>query len=228
MSYTPKKEIYYIEDDNNIACTVKEYLEQKEFVVTVFPTVCAAESAFETKLPALALVDWNLPDGRGDALCGKLRARFINLPIILLTVRNDARDVVAGFQNGTDDYVTKPFELEVLHSRICALLRRAGGDVGSLLSCDQITVDQNRLAVFCQKEEVALSQVEYQLLLILMQNKGRTVTRERLLEQIWDSGGNFVNDNTLTVTVKRLREKLHQPACLKTIRSFGYRMEDTL
>lgn len=228
MSYAPKKEIYYIEDDDSIACIVKEYLEQKEFAVTIFSTVDAAESALKAKLPALALVDWNLPDGGGGALCGKLRARWQKLPIILLTVRSDVRDVVTGFQNGADDYVTKPFELEVLHSRICALLRRMDGETGSVLSCDQITVDQNRLAVFYQKEEIALSQAEYQLLLTLMQNKGRTVTRERLLEQIWDMSGSFVNDNTLTVTVKRLREKLHNPACLKTIRSFGYRMEDTL
>ncbi|MCH5343779.1 MAG: response regulator transcription factor [Acetatifactor sp.] len=228
MSYAPKKEIYYIEDDDSIACNVKEYLDQKEFVVTVFSTVNATESALKTKLPALVLVDWNLPDGRGDALCSKLRARWQKLPIILLTVRSDVRDVVTGFQNGADDYVTKPFELEVLYSRICALLRRTGGDTGSVLSCDQIAVDQNRLTAFCQGEEVALSHAEYQLLLTLMQNKGRTVTRERLIEQIWDMSGSFVNDNTLTVTVKRLREKLHDPACLKTIRSFGYRMEDTL
>lgn len=228
MSYAPKKEIYYIEDDGSIAHTVKEYLEQKEFAVTTFSTVEAAEAALKTKLPALVLIDWNLPDGHGDTLCGKLRTCFSNLPIILLTVRSDVHDVVAGFQNGADDYVTKPFELAVLHSRICALLRRTGSDMGSVLSCDQIIIDQNRLAVFSQGEEISLSQAEYQLLLILMQNKGRTVTRERLLEQIWDMSGSFVNDNTLTVTVKRLREKLHKPACLKTIRSFGYRMEDTL
>lgn len=228
MDYTPKREIYYIEDDENIVNIVREYLEQKGFRVTAFSTVNAAEKEMESHLPSLALVDWNLPDGHGDALCRKLRARWSNLPIILLTVRSDVCDVVTGFQNGADDYVTKPFELEVLYSRICALLRRAGNATFSLLSCDRITVDQDRLAVFCQGEEITLSQIEYQLLLILMQNKGKTITRERLLEQIWDSGGNFVNDNTLTVTVKRLREKLHQPACLKTIRSFGYRMEDTL
>ena len=82
------------------------------------------------------------------------------------------------------------------------------------------------MMVFCGEESISVSQVEYQLLLLLMTNKGKTITRERLLQQIWDNNGNFVNDNTLTVTIKRLREKLHQPACLKTIRSFGYRMED--
>ncbi|MDE7287117.1 MAG: winged helix-turn-helix domain-containing protein, partial [Lachnospiraceae bacterium] len=89
-----------------------------------------------------------------------------------------------------------------------------------------ISIDQKRMLVFQGAEELSLSPLEYQLLLYLMQNKGRTVTRERLLEKIWDSGGNYVNDNTLTVTIKRLREKLRQPENLKTIRSIGYRMED--
>ena len=147
---------------------------------------------------------------------------------MLLTVRDDTRDIVSGFGNGADDYVTKPFELEVLHSRITALLRRAGNVQGQYLSCGPISIDTSRMAVFCGGEEVTVSQAEYRLLEVLLQNKGKTVTRERLLEQIWDSSGNFVNDNTLSVTMKRLREKLGQPSCLKTIRSFGYRMEEEL
>ena len=135
-------------------------------------------------------------------------------------------DIVSGFQNGADDYVVKPFELEVLHSRICALLRRAGDVSGQYLSCGSLSLDQVRMQVFCDGEEIHLSPAEYQLLLCLLQNKGKIVTRQMLLENIWDSNGNYVNDNTLTVTIKRLREKLHQPACLKTIRSIGYRMED--
>ena len=90
----------------------------------------------------------------------------------------------------------------------------------------QIRLDERKTAVFCGQEEIGLSRPEYGILLILMKNRERTVTRRQLLEQVWDSEGNFVNDNTLTVTMKRLREKLHNPACLKTIRSFGYRMED--
>lgn len=122
--------------------------------------------------------------------------------------------------------MTKPFELEVLHSRIHALLRRAGNVPGQYLSCGSVSMDQNKTAVFYEEEEITVSQTEYQLLQLLMENKGKTVTRERLLTQIWDANGNYVNDNTLTVTMKRLREKLHHPSCLKTIRSFGYRMED--
>ena len=136
--------------------------------------------------------------------------------------------MVSGFKSGADDYVVKPFELEVLYLRLLAVLRRAGNAAEPALSCDGIAIDQDLHAVFCQGEEISLSAAEYQLLLILMQNKGRTVTRTRILEQVWDVNGSYVNDNTLTVTMKRLRDKLSQPACLKTVRSVGYRMEDTI
>ena len=169
-----------------------------------------------------------MPDGQGSELCGWLRARWPWLPVIFLTVRGDSHDVVGGFQKGADDYVVKPFELEVLHSRILALLRRTGQVKVNCYHCDSLTLDMDKMSVFCDGEELVLSQPEYQILLLLMENKGKTVTRKQLLEKVWDSNGNYVNDNTLTVTIKRLREKLHQPACLKTIRSFGYRMEDTL
>lgn len=133
-----------------------------------------------------------------------------------------------GFQDGADDYVAKPFELEVLYSRILALLRRSGQIKETQLFCDHLSLDTDKMSVFCDQEEVLLNQSEYQLLLLLMENKGKTVTRGQLLEQIWDSNGNYVNDNTLTVTMKRLREKLHNSSCLKTIRSFGYRMEESI
>lgn len=219
-------EVYYVEDDNNIADIVKEYLEQKKYSVFIFSTITEAKAALENHIPDIVLVDWNMPDGKGDSLCRWIRTKWDTLPIIFLTVRNDTSDIVSGFNNGADDYIVKPFELEVLHSRITALLRRAGNVSEQYLSCGSISIDKGRMMVFCQGEEITVSRAEYQLLLLLMENKGKTVTRERLLEQIWDHSGNYVNDNTLTVTMKRLREKLHQPLCLKTIRSFGYRMED--
>lgn len=260
--------LYYIEDDPDIACAVKEYLEHKNFRVTVCATLAQARQALQIRVPALVLLDWNMPDGRGDGLCRWIRGNWKELPVIFLTVRGDSRDIVAGFRNGADDYVVKPFELEVLYSRIQALLRRTGNVAKRYLSCDRIMVDVNRRAVFCYGEgmpdgntaisfgshvpvddkkeiaddyvsmpsgkkeetprEIALSAAEYQLLLYLMENKGKTVTREKILEQVWDVNGSYVNNNTLTVTMKRLRDKLGQPACLKTVRSVGYRMEDTI
>lgn len=221
-------EIYYVEDDKNIAQTVKSYLEQKNCRAILYHTIAEAKQALQLHTPDLMLIDWNMPDGQGDGFCRWIRAKWTELPIIFLTVRDDTRDIISGFQYGADDYVVKPFELEILYSRICALLRRAGKTAEQYLFCDGICIDQNRMMVFYKEEEVSLSQAEYRLLLLLMLNRGKTITRERLLNEIWDSGGNYVNDNTLTVTMKRLREKLHQPACLKTIRSFGYRMEEIL
>lgn len=220
--------IYNIEDDLNIAVAVKEYLEQKGFRVVVFTTLADARRALLEQVPALVLLDWNMPDGYGDGMCQWIRRRWNELPIIFLTVRGDCGDIVAGFRDGADDYVVKPFELEVLRSRISALLRRAGNVAKQYLSCDGIMIDVNRCTVTCHAQEVSLSAAEYQLLLYLMQNKGKTVTRENILEQVWDVHGSYVNDNTLTVTIKRLRDKLSKPDCLKTVRSIGYRMEDTI
>lgn len=221
-------ELYYAEDDSNIAGIVKAYLEQKNFKVTIYSTLEQVKQALKIHVPSLVLLDWNMPDGHGDWLCRWIRNNWKELPVMFLTVRGDATDIVLGFQNGADDYVVKPFELEVLYSRILALLRRSGDVSKQYLSCDGIVIDQDRRTVSCKSEEINLSAAEYQLLLYLMQNKGRTVTREKILEQVWDVNGNYVNNNTLTVTMKRLRDKLNQPLCLKTVRSVGYRMEDTV
>lgn len=220
-------EVYYAEDDESIAKSVKEYLEQQDYKVVVFGGIADLRKALISHLPSVLLLDWNMPDGEGNELCRWIRERWSDLPVIYLTVRGDSHDIVAGFQNGADDYVVKPFDLAVLYSRILALLRRSRSAKETKLFCDDLMLDKEKTAVYCQQEEIVVSQPEYQLLLLLMENKGKTVTRGQLLEQVWDSSGNYVNDNTLTVTMKRLREKLHHPLCLKTIRSFGYRMEDT-
>ena len=221
-------ELFYVEDDPQIADTVKGYLEQKGMQVRICSTLEQARKTLETQIPSLVLLDWNMPDGAGDALCRWIRNRWKELPVIFLTVRGDTQDIVDVFQAGADDYVVKPFELEVLYSRIQALLRRSGSKEETYLSCNGIVIDRKRQVVTCHSEEIALSPSEYQLLSYLMHHKGRTVTREQILEQVWDLNGNYVNNNTLTVTVKRLRDKLHHPACLKTVRSVGYRMEDLI
>ena len=220
-------DIYYAEDDNVIAKSVKEYLEKNNAKVTIFGTIAEIKQALINHLPAVVLLDWNMPDGKGNELCSWIRKKWNDLPVVYLTVRDDVQDIVSGFQTGADDYVVKPFDLVVLYSRIQALLRRVNKEEINYF-CDDITMDIEKTTVFCQQKEVVLSQPEFQILRLLMENKGKTITRRQLLEQIWDSNGNYVNDNTLTVTIKRLREKLHNPSCLKTIRSFGYRLEDTI
>ena len=219
-------DIFYVEDDETISGAVKEFLGKSGYEVSVFPTIASAKESLNKRRPTLVLVDWNMPDGNGNLLVQWIRSKWKELPVIFLTVRGDSHDIISGFQNGADDYVVKPFELDVLLLRIKALLRRTGDVSKQCLTCGSISLDRKRMLVLCGEEEICLSPSEYQLLLYLLQNKGKTVTRRKILEEIWDSNGSYVNDNTLTVTMKRLREKLHQPDCLKTVRSVGYRMED--
>lgn len=220
-------EVYYAEDDETIGKSVKEYLEQQNCKVAVFDRIADVKKALIGHLPTIVLLDWNMPDGQGSELCLWIRERWKTLPIVYLTIRGDSHDIVTGFQNGADDYVVKPFDLAVLYSRLLALLRRTKTVTDTKLFCDDLMLDKEKTAVYDGQKEIVVSQPEYRILLILMENKGKTITRNQLLEQVWDRSGNYVNDNTLTVTMKRLREKLNHPACLKTIRSFGYRMEDT-
>ena len=218
--------ILLVEDDTAIAGALEAFLTQKGCQVTVCPTLSGARELLAAALPDVAVLDWNLPDGQGADLCRELRQRWPRLPLLVLTVRDDTRDILAGFACGADDYVTKPFDREVLYARLLALGRRSCPDEEAGLVCGGIRLDPARQTVTCQGEPAALAPLEYQLLYLLMQNKGRTVTRQQLLDALWDKNGHFVNDNTLTVTMKRLREKLGRPACLKTVRSFGYRLEE--
>lgn len=219
------KNIFYIEDDVDNAKSVKAYLESKGFLVSVFSDMESAKVAIHKNTPVLCLIDINLSDGNGKDLCKWIRKNYPELPIIFITVKNETRDIVSGFDIGADDYITKPFELDILYSRICALLRRSKNS-DKIYTCKDIMLDDNKLKVFLNGNEILLSSMEYRLLQILMKNKNATVTRQQLLKSLWDDNNNFVNDNTLTVTMKRLREKLGNPSCIKTIRSFGYRMED--
>lgn len=220
-----KTKIYYVEDDENIANEVVSYLNQKGYDAYTLNSMSEAKNILKYRLPGLMLIDWNLPDGTGENLCKWIRKEYPELPVIFITVKDTVNDIINGFKTGADDYITKPFALEILYSRINALLRRSTGS-NSVLTCNAIRIDKNTYKVFIENEEISLSHIEYQLLLLLMENKNRTVMRDKLLELIWDVNGNYVNNNTLTVTMKRLREKLHNPECIKTIRSFGYRMEE--
>lgn len=209
-------DIYYVEEDEDVSHAVREFLARDGYRVWVFPTLSEIKQALCCMLPSLVLVDWNMPEDDGRFLCQWIRQTWSELPVIFITVRGDPRD----------GYIVKPFALDVLMTRIRALLR-GRETVQQRLTCGALVLDRRRRQVLCGAETVSLSPSEYQLLLYLLQNKGRTVTREKLLEKIWDANGNAVNDNTLTVTMKRLREKLHQPVCLKTVRGVGYRMEET-
>ena len=218
--------IYYIEDDPDIAAAVAEYLEQKGFRVTLCATLARARAALESHLPTLVLLDWNMPDGHGDRLCRWIRSRWKDLPIIFLTVRSDASDILSGFRDGADDYVVKPFRNRELVSRIRSVLRRSGKGT-SVLRCGDIALNTETGKVTRGGSEIALTKLEYKILSNMMSCPGKLFTRDEILSDIWDISGNFVNDNTLSVTVKRLREKLGDSdgRLIKTVRGMGYRLE---
>lgn len=218
--------ILLVEDDKTIRFALQRFLEKKQVQAVCCET---AEQARALLSPAisLALLDLNLPDGNGYALCRTIKS-VRDIPVIFLTVRDDEQDIVQGLDMGADDYIVKPFQLSVLWSRINAVLRRAVKHTNGtgLYCCSEIRADSAASRVWVSGQEVFLTSSEYRLLLLLLQNKNQTMTRAALLGQLWYMGGEFVEDNTLTVTMKRLREKLGHPACIRTLRGLGYRMEE--
>lgn len=224
--------ILLIEDDDTIAFGIRSALKRKGFEVDGCMDMEEGKRRFSDEI-SLILLDLNLPDGSGYEFCRWVKERR-DTPVIFLTVRDDTADITKGLDMGADDYITKPFSIPVLESRIRAVLRRtARADVleedkaeEQLISCGIIKMDRKRMRVAAGEREVSLTSLEYRLLLMLMENKGCILPRNLILEKLWDDDGNFVNDNTLTVAIKRLREKLKGTPCIKTVRGIGYRMED--
>lgn len=220
--------ILLVEDDETIRFALQRFFIKKQVQIICCDTVEQARSSLSPAI-GLVLLDLNLPDGSGYDFCRSVKS-IGDIPVIFLTVRDEEQDVVRGLDMGADDYIVKPFQLSVLWSRINAVLRRvsSAADGARLLCCGEIRVDSAASRAWSGGQEIALSAAEYRLLLLLLENKNRTMPRTLLLERLWDMGGEFVEDNTLTVTMKCLREKLGNPACIRTLRGLGYRMEDVL
>lgn len=216
--------ILLVEDDDTISFGIRASLEKKGYEITACTCLAGAKKLFSDAF-ALVLLDLNLPDGTGYELCTWVKARC-DTPIIFLTVCDEVSDITRGLDMGADDYVTKPFHIAVLESRIAAVLRRVPEEPDGSAACGNIRLNKEKMQVLLDGREITLTALEYRMLLILMENKGRTLPRSLILEKLWDSEGNFVNDNTLTVTVKRLREKLDHTRCITTVRGIGYRMEE--
>ena len=221
-----------IEDDGTIVYGLSEILSEEGFQVAAAQSLGEALTA-DTGGVCLVLLDLGLPDGEGWTFLAKHTEEKDPgdiAPVIILTAREDEADIIRGLDMGADDYVTKPFKAGVLMSRIRAVLRRRERreEAEETLACGDILLDQKRTTVTAGGEEVILTAGEFRLLAYLMENKNRTLTRGCLLEHLWDSDGDYVNDNTLTVTMKRLREKLGENSrhMLKTVRGIGYKMED--
>ena len=216
--------ILLAEDDASIVWMLGEYLRAEGYEVLHAPDEAGAVALLNAQ-PDLVLLDISLQSGTGYGVCREAKRR--GLPVIFLTASGDENSVVEGLDMGADDYIAKPFRPRELLSRIKSVLRRAGRD--SSLTLGRVSVDLDSGTVRRDGVPVALSSLEYRLLTTLLNNRGRLLPRQRLLEDIWDAGGDFVNDNTLTVYIKRLREKLEDdpqnPTLIKTVRGLGYRVD---
>lgn len=223
--------ILLVEDDKTISMGLSYSLQQEGYEVTVCYNVATALEQVSACDFDLAILDLSLPDGNGYDICKTIKAKG-DTPVVFLTACDDEVNVVMGLDMGADDYITKPFRLHELLSRIRNVLRRAGRNTESEeeLHFNDIVLYLKQAKVKKAGIEIPLSALEYRLLLTLAVNKGRILSRNQLLEGIWDIAGNFVNDNTLTVYIKRLREKIgddpQNPAIIRTIRGLGYRMGD--
>ena len=215
-----------VEDDATLIRMVRDFLTSDGFQVCAVTGQTAAQAAMDREKPDLALVDISLAEGNGFGVFSDAKSRGI--PVIFLTASSDEFSVVTGLDMGADDYISKPFRPRELVSRIRNVLRRTKKRT-SIISLGDLTIDTDRGSVHRGGQEVYLSALEYKLLLVFIQHRGQTLTRDRLLEEIWDCAGDFVSDNTLTVYIKRLREKIEpdpqNPQYIRTVRGLGYRLE---
>lgn len=216
--------ILLVEDSETIIIGLKYSLEQEGFCIKVAKTV---EQAKKEQGYDLVLLDVTLPDGNGFNLFKEIKSKN-DVPIIFLTAKDEEINVVQGLDLGAEDYVVKPFRLKELISRIKVALRRYNKISESIITCGDISVNTDNIDVRKNGEVIELTALEYRILVLLFTNKNRLVTREVLLDRIWDIAGNFVNDNTLTVYIKRIREKIgdHDGKIIKTVRGVGYKVDD--
>ena len=223
-------DIFLLEDDDAIAMGLSYSLENEGYTVTVAKSVSQALEIINKKNFSMYLLDLTLPDGSGYSVCKRIK-EIGDFPVIFLTAYDDEVNVVMGFELGADDYITKPFRLKELLVRIKSVFRRYNNDSGDgKIKVKDLVVNTNEAKVYKNGNEIVLTAMEYRLLLILLNNRGFVLSRTQLLENIWDVAGDFVEDNTLTVYIKRLRDKIEEnptePKYIKTIRGLGYIIEN--
>lgn len=214
-----------VEDNETILLGLEYLLREEGYEVVSVSNYRKAEELLGQDVFDLILLDITLPDGDGYELCRKIKHEQ-DVPVIFLTAKDEENDVVQGFELGADDYIQKPFRNRELISRIQNVLRRTGKTSG-ILHCQFLKLDTRTGLAYSHGEEVALTKLEYRILSSMMSYPGKLYTREEILAGIWDHAGNFVNDNTLTVTMKRLRDKIGDKdgKIIKTVRGMGYRIE---
>ncbi|MBH5317706.1 response regulator transcription factor [Paenibacillus sp. GSMTC-2017] len=225
--------ILLVEDDKTIGSGLEYSLQQDQFTTVICYDVASAKKVLADELDqfALCLFDLSLPDGSGYELCKLVKDRS-DIPVIFLTAIDEEVNVVMGLDMGADDYITKPFRIRELLSRIKSVLRRyqKQPQTKAIIEVENVRINTLEGKVYKQDDEILLTALEYRLLLIFANHIGQVLSRNQLLERIWDVAGDFVNDNTLTVYIKRLREKLEDnpqnPKIIKTVRGLGYKVGD--
>lgn len=219
--------ILLVEDDREIILNLSEFLRHEGFDVKNATGQTSALELLRENTFDLVLLDIMLADGNGFTTCSAIKSEY-NIPVIFLTASGDEYSTVTGFELGADDYISKPFRPRELVSRIKNILRLTGNS-GGITQLGDVSVDTVRGTASRDGKDLYLSALEYRLLLVFINNKNTVLTRTRLLETIWDVAGEFVNDNTLTVYIKRLREKIEKdpqnPEIIKTVRGMGYRLD---
>lgn len=222
--------LFLLEDDYAIATGLCYSLENEGYSVTHASGVKQAIDIISKEKFSLYILDLTLPDGSGYDVCKEIKKQ-VDLPVIFLTAYDDEVNVVMGFEFGADDYISKPFRLKELLVRIKSVLRRYNNETADVvIKFKDLTVNTNEAKVYKDGNEIILTAMEYRLLLILLNNRGKVLSRTQLLENIWDVDGDFVEDNTLTVYIKRLRDKIEEepnrPLIIKTVRGLGYMIDN--
>lgn len=222
--------LFLLEDDYAIATGLCYSLENEGYSVTHASGVKQAIDIISKEKFSLYILDLTLPDGSGYDVCKEIKKQG-DLPVIFLTAYDDEVNVVMGFEFGADDYISKPFRLKELLVRIKSVLRRYNNEIADgVIKFKDLTVNTNEAKVYKDGNEIILTAMEYRLLLILLNNRGKVLSRTQLLENIWDVDGDFVEDNTLTVYIKRLRDKIEEepnrPLIIKTVRGLGYMIDN--
>lgn len=220
------KDILLLEDDPDLGRGIKMALETPETAVTLCHTLGEAESILKNKIFSLLILDVNLPDGSGTDLLKAQKALRAEVPIILLTANDMELDVVTGLEAGADDYITKPFSLAILRARVNTQLKRTDKRPGGVFSQGPFMFDFDKLIYRRDGLALELSHTEQKLLKILVDNRGHAVSRSSLVDRIWTDGSEYVDENALTVAVKRLRAKLEEdparPLYIRTVYGVGY------
>lgn len=222
-------DIFLLEDDEAIGIGLTYSLENEGYNVTLAKSVKEAEKIIDEKEFSLYILDLTLPDGSGYDVCKRIKAKG-DLPVIFLTAYDDEVNVIMGFELGADDYISKPFRVKELMLRIKSVMRRYSNETSDgIIKINNLKINTNEAKAYKNNEEIILTAMEYRLLLILLSNRGKVLSRTALLENIWDVAGDFVEDNTLTVYIKRLRDKIEEdpakPEFIKTVRGLGYVIE---